>query len=116
MYKGQMDAGRVRIIAILGKTRHPALPNVPTAIEQGFPDLVVVSWQAVVAPVGTPAAILDKLENAYQKVTASPEIATQFESLGYFPIFRGQNEMAALLRQETAMWAALIKETKMQLD
>src|SRR5262249_28005865 len=46
MYKGQVDAGRLRVIAILGTARHPALPDVPTAIEQGWPDLVVVSWQA----------------------------------------------------------------------
>ena len=116
MYKGQVDAGRLRIIAILSRTRHPALPDVPTAIEQGWPDLVVMSWQGVVAPANTPAPILDKLESAYRQASADPGTSKLLESLGYFPIFRGRREMATLIREETARWAALIGELKIRLD
>jgi len=116
MYKGQVDAGRLRIIAILSRTRHPALPDVPTAIEQGWPDLVVMSWQGVVAPANTPAPILDKLESAYRQASADPGTSKLLESLGYFPIFRGRREMATLIREETARWAALIGELNIRLD
>jgi tripartite-type tricarboxylate transporter receptor subunit TctC len=116
MYKGQVDAGRLRIIAILSRTRHPALPDVPTAIEQGWPDLVVVSWQGVVAPADTPAPILDKLEGAYRQALAVPQTAKLLEGLGYFPIFRGRGETATLIREETAKWAALIGELNIRLD
>jgi tripartite-type tricarboxylate transporter receptor subunit TctC len=116
MYKGQVDAGRLRIIAILGRKRHPALPDVPTAIEQGWPDLVVVSWQGIVAPANTPAPILDKLEGAYRQALAVPETSKLLESLGYFPIFRGRSEMATLIREETAKWAAIIGELNIRLD
>src|SRR5260221_2234408 len=94
MYKGQVDAGKVRIVAILGRKRHPALPDVPTAIEQGWPDLVVTSWQGVIAPANTSPAILDRLESAYRQAAADPETSKLMEGLGYFPVFRGRKEMA----------------------
>jgi tripartite-type tricarboxylate transporter receptor subunit TctC len=116
MYKGQVDAGKVRIVAILGRTRHPALPDVPTGIEQGWPELVVTSWQGVVAPAGTAPAILDKVEGAYRQAASQPEMKKLMESLGYFPVFRGRGEAAALLRDDTAKWSAIIGELKIQLD
>jgi tripartite-type tricarboxylate transporter receptor subunit TctC len=116
MYKGQVDAGKVRIVAILGRTRHPALPDVPTAIEQGWPDLVVNSWQGVVAPVGTNPAILDKVEAAYRQAAADPATQKLLVDLGYFPVFRGRQDAATLLRDDTAKWSALINELKIQLD
>jgi tripartite-type tricarboxylate transporter receptor subunit TctC len=116
MYKGQVDAGKVRIVAILGRTRHPALPDVPTAIEQGWPDLVVTAWQGVVAPAGTSAAMLDKVEGAYRQAAANRETAKLMESLGYFPIFRGRQEAARLLRDDSAKWSAIIGELNIRLE
>ncbi|MFO1079178.1 MAG: tripartite tricarboxylate transporter substrate binding protein [Reyranellaceae bacterium] len=116
MYKGQVDAGRLRILAILGRTRHPALPDVPTAIEQGWPDLVVMSWQGVMAPAGTPDPVLDKVEAAYRTASADRALAAQLESLGYFPGFRGRAETAALIRDETKRWGAVIGELGLKLD
>ena len=116
MYKGQVDAGKVRIIAVLSRERHPALPDVMTAVEQGWPNLTVSAWQGVVAPAQTPAAVLDKLEGAYRQAVADPEVSALLVSLGYFPIFRGRKEMATLIRDETARWSAIIKELGIQLD
>lgn len=116
MYKGQVDAGKVRIIAVLSRERHPALPDVMTAVEQGWPNLTVSVWQGVVAPAQTPPAILDKLEGAYRQAVADPEVGALLVSLGYFPIFRGRKEMATLMRDETARWSAIIKELGIQLD
>lgn len=116
MYKGQVDAGRVRIVAILGSTRHPALPDVPTAIEQGSPDLVVTSWQGVLAPANTDSAIIDKLESAYRQAAAAPGMKTLFEGLGYFPIFRGRKETADLILKDTAKWSAIINGLNIRLD
>jgi len=116
MYKGQVEAGKVRIIAVLSRERHPALPNVMTAVEQGWPNLTVSVWQGVVAPAQTPPAILDKLETAYRQAVADPEVGALLVSLGYFPIFRGRKEMATLIRDETARWSAIIKELGIKLD
>lgn len=116
MYKGQTEAGRVRILAVLGRERHPALPDVPTGIEQGWPNLVVPAWQGVLVPAHTPAAAVDRLEGAYREALADPEIRKLLESLGYFPIFRGQNDMARIMREDKARWAAIIKDLGIQLD
>ena len=116
MYKGQVDAGKLRIVAILGRTRHPTLPDVPTAIEQGWPDLVVTSWQGVVAPANTSVAILDRLEAAYRQAAADPVTAKLLEGLGFFPIFRGRRDAQRLLREDTAKWASIISELNIRLD
>ena len=116
MYKGQVDAGRLRIIAILGRTRHPALPDVPTAIEQGWPDLVVMSWQGVVAPANTPPPSSTSSKAPIGRRWPFPATSKLLESLGYFPIFRGRKEMATLIREETAKWAAIIGELNIRLD
>ena len=116
MYKGQVDAGKLRIVAILGRTRHPTLPDVPTAIEQGWPDLVVTSWQGVVAPANTSVAILDRLEAAYRQAAADPATAKLLEGLGYFPIFRGRRDAQRLLREDTTKWASIINELNIRLD
>lgn len=116
MYKGQVEAGHLRILAVLGRERHPALPDVPTAIEQGWPDLVVSVWQGVVAPANTPVAALDKLERAYRQALADPDTSTLLEGLGYFPVFRGRKEMANSIREETAKWAAIIGDLNIRLE
>ena len=103
MYKGQVDAGRVRIV-------------VPTGVGQGWPDLIVPAWQGIVAPAQTPAAILDKVEAAYRSALADPEVKALLISLGYFPIFRGQKDAARMIRDETVRWGTIIRELGIQLD
>lgn len=116
MYKGQVDAGRVRIVAVLAPERHPALPDVPTGVEQGWPDLIVPAWQGIMAPAQTPATVLDKVETAYRAALADPEVKALLVSLGYFPIFRGQKDAARMIRDDTARWGAIIRELGIQLD
>ena len=95
MYKGQVDAGRIRIVAVLAPERHPALPDVPTGVEQGWPDLIVP---------------------AYRSALADPEVKALLISLGYFPIFRGQKDAARMIRDETVRWGTIIRELGIQLD
>ena len=64
----------------------------------------------------TSDAIIDRLEGVYRKALDDPNIARLYAELGYFPTFRGRQEMAALLRQETEQWGAIIKEQNIQVD
>nr|WP_264185470.1 tripartite tricarboxylate transporter substrate binding protein [Roseicella aerolata] len=114
--KAQVDAGRVRAIAFLGRERHPALNQVPTAAEQGFPDLVVPGWQGFVAPAGTPEAVLARLEEAFRVAVADPDIQANFMTQGTQAVFRGRTEMAHMIREETARWAPIIQELGIRLD
>jgi len=114
--KAQVDAGRVRAIAFLGAQRHPALPDVPTAAEQGLPELIVPGWQGFIAPAGTPAPILDRLEAAFRIAVADPEIQANFLSQGTLAEFRGRADMARMIREETARWAPVVRELGIRLD
>ncbi|HYF07672.1 MAG TPA: tripartite tricarboxylate transporter substrate binding protein [Acetobacteraceae bacterium] len=114
--KAQVDAGRVRAIAFLGRERHPALLEVPTAVEQGLPDLVVPGWQGFIAPAGTPPAILARIEDAFRQAVADPEIQANFMAQGTLAVFRGQRDMAVMIREERARWAPVIRELGIRLD
>jgi tripartite-type tricarboxylate transporter receptor subunit TctC len=114
--KAQIDAGKLRPIAMLTRERHPHLPEVPTTGEQGYPNLVSPGWQGFVAPAATPPAILDRLEEAFRRALADPEVQANFASQATIPAFRGRQDMARMIREETARWDPIIKELGIRLD
>ena len=114
--KAQIDAGKVRAIAFLGRERHPHLPEVATSVEQGFPELLTPGWQGFIAPAGTPEPILARLEDAFRIALADPEVQANFAAQATLPQFRGRQEMARLIREETARWDPIIKELGIRLD
>ncbi|MGC3984139.1 MAG: tripartite tricarboxylate transporter substrate-binding protein [Pseudorhodoferax sp.] len=73
--RASIRAGKLKLLGITGKARHPSFPDVPTFAEQGLPDYAPIAWQGVLAPAGTPPAILDKLSAAMAKVCQSPDLA-----------------------------------------
>jgi tripartite-type tricarboxylate transporter receptor subunit TctC len=115
--KAQVDAGRVRAIAFLGGTeRHPLLPDVPTAHEQGMTELVVRGWQGFVARAGTPDPILEALQNAIRDAVAAPAVQAVFTAQGIIPRFGDRALMARLIREETATWQPIIARLGLRLD
>ena len=77
-----IQAGKLRPIAIAGNDRDPKLPNVPTMVEAGFPNLISPFWLAVVAPAATPRDIIDKLNDAFRQALAVPETRERLAALG----------------------------------
>jgi tripartite-type tricarboxylate transporter receptor subunit TctC len=115
--KPQVDAGRVRAIAFLGGTeRHPLLPDVPTASEQGMPNLVVRGWQGFVGRAGTPEPILDELQNAIRDAVADPGVQNIFNGQGIIPRYQDRATMGRLIREETATWQPIIQRLGLRLD
>jgi tripartite-type tricarboxylate transporter receptor subunit TctC len=114
--KAQVDAGRVRAIAFLGRERFPGLPDVPTAAEQGWPNLLVPGWQGFVAPAQTPPAVLARLEEAFRVAVNDPEIQANFVAQGTLPVFRGRAEMARMIEEERVRWTPIIRELGIRLD
>ena len=109
--KPQIDAGTVKPIAVLTKERSPALPNVPTAIEQGF-DVEAYTWNAFFLPKGTPAPIVQKLRLATLEAMKTPAIREKLESAGLtlVPDDRTTPEyLARFVESEIVKWAAPIK-------
>jgi tripartite-type tricarboxylate transporter receptor subunit TctC len=114
--KAMMDAGRVRALAFLGPQRHPLLPELPTAVEQGFPAVLVGGWQGFVAPARTPQAVLDRLEASLKYAVETQEVQTVFNAGGTIGVFQDRRTMARLIREELARWRPIIADLGLTLD
>jgi tripartite-type tricarboxylate transporter receptor subunit TctC len=104
-------SGRIKALAISTKDRIPALPEVPTFAELGYPDYVVTTWQGMLVPTGTPALIITKIHAAVQRVLSDPTIQARFAEAGV--IARASSspaEFRAYVERETVRWSSLVKE------
>ncbi len=116
--KPQIDGGSVRPIAILTKERLPVLPNVPTAIEQGF-DVEAYTWNAFFLPKGTPRTIVEKLNKATVDAMKTPAVREKLESAGLRFVSDDRTTpeyLAKFVTSEIAKWAAPIKSSGITVD
>jgi len=105
----QIKQGKLRPLAVARPERWPDLPNVPTFVESGFPDLVIDAWTGVVAPKGTPAPIINKLNAAINEGLRTPEIKTALSHFSALPKASTPAEFDAFLRDQLPKWAAMVK-------
>jgi tripartite-type tricarboxylate transporter receptor subunit TctC len=108
--------GKVRALAVTGKTRSADLPDIPTMIESGYPDYVLSFWTGILAPAGTPADIVDKLNGA---VVAGLRSAETKQNLGKFsvePHITTPQEFSAFLAAEARKWADIVKTTNIKVE
>lgn len=103
-----IQAGRMRALGITSAARSPLLPNVPTMAEAGVKNMVVTSWQAVVAPKGMPAALRNKVAAAFVKALGDSKVRTPFTSVGYDMIADTPDQFAKFMKQDSARWKAVI--------
>ncbi len=116
--KPQVDAGTVKPIAILTKERSKVLPNVPTAIEQGF-EVEAYTWNAFFLPKGTPEAIVQKLNHATVEAMKTPAVRDKLESAGLVFVSDDRTTpeyLAKFVQSEIAKWAAPIKAGHISVD
>jgi len=109
-------AGKLRAIVSTGSTRLSTLPEVPTLAEAGFRGAESVSWFAVVAPRGTPRAIINTLHGGIVKLVAQPEVRQRLIELGAEPVGSSPEETAAHIRSEISKWARVVKESGARVD
>ena len=116
--KAQIDAGTVKPIAILSKERSPVLPNVPTAIEQGF-NVDAYTWNAFFLPKGAPEAVITKLREATVEAMKTPAVREKLEAAGLKIATDDRPRRiisASYVQSETAKWAATIKASEISID
>jgi len=113
---GQVKAGRVRTLAISGKTRHPLLPDVPTFAEAGLPTFDPLVWIGILAPAGTPDAIVSKMSAAVSQVSKMPETVAARRDVGSESIGSSPEEFAAFLESERTKWSAVIKKNNIVIE
>jgi tripartite-type tricarboxylate transporter receptor subunit TctC len=105
----QAEAGKVRIIAVTDDKRSKEVPNVATIAEQGFPGYRGVSWNGLMAPAGTPRAIVDRLAGEFGKAAKDPAFVTQLTRQGVTPAGLTPDEFGKFLRDDAALWAEAVK-------
>jgi tripartite-type tricarboxylate transporter receptor subunit TctC len=111
-----IQAGKMRALAVTGKTRSPDFPDLPTMIESGYPDYVLSFWTGVVAPAGTPSDIVDKVNGAINEGLASPGMKSNFAKFNVEPTITTPRAFAKFLAAETERWDAIIKATGIKAE
>ncbi len=112
----QWRAGKVVALGVATRTRLASAPELPTIAEQGLPDFEATSWYALVAPAGTPAAIIDRLHAQIVRALALPDVREKIAALGAEAVGNSPAELAALQRAEAARWTRLAKEANIRAD
>ena len=114
---GNIRAGKLKVLALTGKTRHPQFPDVPTFAESGLPDYLPLAWLGLVAPAGTPKPIIDKLSAAMrQAAVQNPALRERWQSVGGEIMATTPEEFAAFIRSEQERMSAVIRRTGFKLD
>ena len=111
-----VKSGQLRALAVTTPQRLPALPNVPTVMESGFPNFQVTNWHGLIGPKGLPADIVKKLNAAINDALKAPGMDAQMASDGLTAAGGTPEEFGALLKSEIERWGALVKVKGIKLD
>jgi tripartite-type tricarboxylate transporter receptor subunit TctC len=109
-----IQAGKVRALVVLTGQRLPSLPNVPSAREAGIANSEATTWFGILTPSGTPRSIVQRLNEELVKIVAMPDTTEKFKAAGAEPTTSSPRQFAELLKSDTARWAKVIKEAKIE--
>ena len=105
-----VQSGRLRILAVGGAKRNASMPNVPTVAESGVPGYEANNWWGLLAPAGTPAAVVRRLETEISKVLTNPEMKNKFDAQGAEVANLNSLAFAKFLKSETVKWSKVVKD------
>jgi tripartite-type tricarboxylate transporter receptor subunit TctC len=108
--------GKARALAVTGKTRSPEFPELPTMIEAGYPDYVLTFWTGVLAPVGTPAGIVAKLNEVINESLKSPEVQAHLARFNVEANLTTPQEFAEFIASEADKWGGIVKRTGIKVE
>ena len=112
----QIKAGKVKAVGATGKVRSDVLPDVPTLNEAGVPGYEATIWLGIMAPKGTPKAVVDKLNEAVSKISSQTDIKQQWAKQGAAPLVMNPVAFDKYLQDDIAKWAGVIKSANIKLD
>jgi len=110
------QAGKVRAIATSGKTRSSITPNVPTLSEAGLPGYDAVIWLGMMAPAGTPKAVIDTLNADIRKIATSPDVKEAWAKQGAVPMQMSADDFGKFMEQDIQKWAKVVKFSGATVD
>jgi tripartite-type tricarboxylate transporter receptor subunit TctC len=111
-----IKSGDLRALAVTGKERSPALPDVPTMAESGFPEVEGATWTAVAVPAGTPKEIVAQLHDMIVKSLGQPDVKDKLAAMAYAPIGNSPEECAAFFKAEMAKWGKVIQDAGLKAE
>ena len=114
--RAQVEAGKLRAIAVADFKRAKQLPGVPTMAEAGLPGAESGAWYGILAPAGTPPAVLDRLNAEFVKAIQRPEVRAQFDQLGIDPVGNSRADFGKMIANEITRWKPLFAATKITAD
>ena len=109
-------SGQVRALAVTTKERSPAVPELPTIAEAGVPGYEAILWLGIMAPAGTPAAIVTRLNGEITRILGRPEMKEGFARVGTDVLATDPQKFGALIQTEIAKWAKVVQETGVQAN
>jgi len=108
--------GKLRGIAVLSTKRSPSLPDLPTNIEAGVPDLERDTLTGIVAPAGTPKDIIARWHEAIVQLIKEPDALARLETLGFAPVADRPEEFGERLKAEMAKWGKVVRDANIRAD
>ena len=111
-----IKSGRLKSLAITGKTRFPSLPQVPTFAEAGLPDFDISTWYGITAPPRTPKSIVDKLSAEIARILAMPDVRERLTNQGLEPFISTPEQFAALMQSELQKFGKIVKSANIKLE
>jgi len=114
--KPQIDAGKLRPIAVTTAKRFPLLPNLPTIAESGYPAFASDAWNGVFVPAGTPAPIVQRLNTEINAVLKLPDVVQKMHGFGFELIGGTPDDFAKLIHADVERWAPVIKRLGLKVD
>lgn len=109
-------AGKLKGIALTAEARSPAAPQVPTFAESGLPEMMAASWYGLLAPAGTPAAVIDTLNQATNEALQAPDVRARVEQDGAVAPQLSPRQFGELIERHTQQWGRVIAPLNIQLD
>ena len=113
---GFVNAGKVRALAVTSAKRAPSFPQLPTMAEAGVRGYEAKSWNGMLAPAGTPADIIKRLNTEFNGIIEMPEVKKRMLDNGYEPVGGSPERFGELIRTEIAKWAPVVKAAGVRVD
>ena len=107
---------KIHALAVTGKTRSPALPNVPTVAEQGYPGFEAVAWIGLLAPAKTPPEIVAKLNADVKKILELPDVKGRLSEQGFNAEWQKPDVFGAYMKNEVQKWGAIVKSANVKVE
>lgn len=111
-----VQSGKLKALAVAGKTRHPMMPTVPTTAEAGLPDFTLEAWVGLFAPAGTPPAVVTQLSNGVRQALETPEAKKQAAAQGVEVRYMNPAGLDGLVNKELGYWHEVIAKANIKLD